>query len=203
MKILMNNQRLACILLGAWLSGSLFMAAVAFGNFKITDRILMTPALPGAAKAIETLGAVDARYLLRHQVGELNRTSFEYWGLAQLVLGLILFSLLLFGTLTSKKTLGVAFVMLILVGINQFAVMPSIVGLGRSVEFADSTKFPSQRKQLATMHVVFSTFEALKVLTGIGLGGLLIFSRTDRKRRGRRTTDLDQIDDANYSHINR
>lgn len=179
------------------------MAAVAFGNFKITDRILMSPALPGAAKAIETLGAVDARYLLRHQVGELNRTSFEFWGIAQLVLGLVLLSLLLFGTLTSKKTLGVALVMVILVAINQFAVMPSIVGLGRSVEFADSTKFPSQRRQLAVMHAVFSTFEGLKVLTGIGLGVLLIFSRTDRKRRSRRTPELDEINNPNYSHINR
>ena len=199
----MNNQRLACILLGAWLSGSLIMAAVALGNFKIADRMLMSPALPGAAKAIETLGAVDARYMLRHQVGEINRAFFETWGLAQLGLGLVLFCLLLFGTLASKKTLAVSFAMLVLVAVNQFAVMPSIVGLGRSVEFADSTKFPSQRKQLAAMHGVFSTFEALKVLTGLGLGALMVVSRTDRKRRGRRISDFDPIDHSDYSHINR
>jgi hypothetical protein len=199
----MNNQRLACILLGAWLSGSLFMAAVAFGNFKITDRILMAPALPGAAKAIETLGAVEARYFLRHQAGEANRTFFEFWGLAQLALGLSLFSLLLFGTLVSKKTLGIAFAMLVLVAVNQFAVMPSIAGLGRSVEFADATKFLSQRKQLSAMHGMYSAFEALKVLTGFALGALLVTSRTDRKRRGRRSTDLDAVDDSNYSRINR
>ena len=199
----MNNQRLACILLGAWLSGSLIIAAVALGNFKIADRMLMSPALPGAAKAIETLGAVDARYMLRHQVGEINRAFFETWGLAQLGLGLVLFCLLLFGTLASKKVLAVSFAMLVLVAINQFAVMPSIVGLGRSVEFADSTKFPSQRKQLAAMHGVFSTFEALKVLTGLGLGALMVVSRTDRKRRGRRTSDFDAIDHSDYSHINR
>ncbi len=199
----MNNQRLACILLGAWLSGSLIMAAVALGNFKIADRILMTPALPGAAKAIETLGAVDARYLLRHQAGEINRAFFESWGLAQLALGLVLFCLLLFGTLASKKTLAVAFAMLVLVAVNQFAVMPSIVGLGRSVEFADSAKFLSQRKQLSAMHGMFSTFEALKVLTGLALGALLAVSRTDRKRRGRRVSDFDPIDNSDYSHINR
>ena len=199
----MNNQRLACILLGAWLSGSLIMAAVALGNFKIADRMLMSPALPGAAKAIETLGAVEARYLLRHQVGEINRAFFETWGLAQLGLGLVLFCLLLFGTLASKKVLAVSFAMLALVAVNQFAVMPSIVGLGRSVEFADATKFPSQRRQLSAMHGVFSTFEALKVLTGLGLGALMVVSRTDRKRRGRRTSDLDPIDHSDYSHINR
>ena len=197
----MNNQRLACILLGAWLSGSLFIAAVAIGNFKITDRILMAPTMPGAAKAIETLGAVDARYLLRHQVGEINRSFFEYWGITQLALGLGLFALLLFGTLSSKKTLGVAFAMVLLVAINQFAVMPSIIGLGRSVEFADSTKFPSQRRQLSAMHGLYSTFEGLKFLTGLTLGGLLLVSRTDRKRRGRRINELDTIDHSDYSQI--
>ena len=199
----MNTQRLACILLGAWLSGSLFMAAVAVGNFRIADRILMSPASPGVSKAIETLGAVDARYLLRHQVGEINRTFFEFWGLSQLALGLLLFCLLLFATSASKKTLGVALAMLLLVLVNQFAVLPSIIGLGRAVDFADSTKFPSQRKQLAAMHTVYSSFEGLKMLTGLGLGGLLIFSRTDRKRRGRRSTDLNKVDDANYSHVDR
>jgi len=199
----MNNQRLACILLGAWLSGTLFLAAVAVGNFKITDRILLAPALPGAAKAIETLGAVDSRYLLRHQVGEINRTFFEYWGLAQLLLGLALFCLLLFGTSANKKTLGVAFAMFVIVLINQFGVMPSIVGLGRAVEFADAKQFPSQRKQLSVMHTVYSSFESLKMLTGLGLAGLLVFVRSDRKRRGRRSADLDKVDDADYSRIDR
>lgn len=202
----MNNQRLACILLGAWLSGSLFLAAIALGNFKITDRILLTPSAGGAAKAIETLGALDARYLLRHHAGEMNRAMFEYWGLAQLAMGLLLFCLLLFGTLASKKTLAISFAMVVLVAINQFAVMPSIVGLGRAVDFADSTKFPSQRKQLEAMHGMYATFEALKVLTGLGLAGLLVLSRTDRKRRsgrGRRASDLNRIDDADHSHIDR
>ena len=114
-----------------------------------------------------------------------------------------MFCLLLFATSASKKTLGVALAMLLLVLVNQFAVLPSIIGLGRAVDFADSTKFPSQRKQLAAMHTVYSSFEGLKMLTGLGLGGLLIFSRTDRKRRGRRSTDLNKVDDANYSHVDR
>ncbi len=199
----MNNQRLACILLGAWLSGSLFLAAMAFGNFKITDRLLLSPSSPGVAKAIETLGSVDARYLLRYQVGEINRTFFEYWGLAQLAVGLILFCLLLFGTLATKKTLAVSFLMAVVVAVNQFAVMPSMIGLGRSVEFSDSTRFVSQRKQLEAMQGLYSTLEALKILTGFGLGALLVISRTDRKRRGRRSSDLHQVDNSDHSHINR
>ena len=199
----MNNQRLACIMLGAWLSCSLFVAAVAFGNFKITDRLLLTPALPGAAKAIETLGSVDARYLLRHQVGEINRGLFEYWGLTQLAFGLVLFCLLLFGTLVSKKTLAVSFVLVVLVAANQFAVMPSMVGLGRAVEFSDSTKFPSQRRQLGAMEGLYWTFEGLKVLTGLGLAGLLVLSRTERKRRGRRSGDVNKVNHADHSHVDR
>jgi len=199
----MNNQRLACILLGAWLNGSLFLAAVVFGNFKVADRLLLTPVLPGAAKAMETLGSVDARYLLRHQVGEINRALFEYWGLAQLAIGLLLFCLLLFGTTVSKKTLGVSFFMVLLVVASQFAVMPSIVGLGRAVEFSDSTKFPSQRRQLDAIQGVYSTFEVLKVLTGLGLGGLLVFGRTERKRKGRRSNDVNRVDHADHSRVDR
>ncbi len=165
--------------------------------------MLMSPSLPGAAKAIQTLGTVDARYLLRHEVGEINRTIFEYWGLAQLAFGVILFFLLLFGTTVNYKLLGVSAVMVLLVGINQFAVLPSIIGLGRAVEFSDIPKFPSQRQQLAAMHTVYTGFECLKVLTGLGLAALLVFSRADRKRRGRRASDLNAIDHADYSHINR
>ncbi|MBY0503551.1 MAG: hypothetical protein K2X03_06570 [Bryobacteraceae bacterium] len=199
----MNNQRLACILLGAWLSGSLILAAIAVGNFRITDRILLTPGASGAAKALETLGSVEARYLLRYQTGEINRALFEYWGLAQLGLGLLLFFLLLFGTLASKKTLIVSFALVVLVAVNQFAIMPSIIGLGRAVEFSDSTKFPSHRKQLEAMHGLYATFEALKVLTGLGLAGLLVLSRTDRKRRGSRTPKLDTVNHTDHSHVNR
>jgi len=197
----MNNQRLACILIGAWLNGSIFLATVVIGNFKIADRMLLTPALPGAAKAMETLGSVDSRYLLRHQVGEINRALLEYWGMAQLAIGVLLFCLLLFGTTVSKKTLGVSFLMVLLVVASQFAVIPSIVGLGRAVEFSDSTKFPSQRRQLEAMQGVYSTFEVLKVLTGLGLGGLLVFARTDRKRKGRRSNDLHRVDHADHSRV--
>ncbi len=199
----MNNQRLVCILLGAWLNGSIFLATIVIGNFKITDRMLLTPALPGAAKAIETLGSIDSRYLLRHQVGEINRALIEYWGLGQLAIGLLLFCLLLFGTTASKKTLGVSFFMVLLVVASQFAVMPSIVGLGRAVEFSDSTKFPSQRRQLDAMQGVYTTFEVLKVLTGLGLGGLLVFARTNRKRKGRRSNDLHRVDHADDSRVDR
>ncbi len=199
----MNNQRLACLLLGAWLSGSLFVAALAMGTFRVTDRLLMTPTMPAAAKAMETLGALDARYLLRHQAGEFNRAFVEGWGLAQLCLGLLMFCLLLFGTLADKRTLALSLLMVLLVIANQFAVLPSVIGLGRAVEFADSTKFPSQRKQLSAMSGMYLTLEIVKVLTGCGLGFILLVVRPDRKRRGRRSSDLNPIDHSDYSRIDR
>lgn len=199
----MNNQRLACLLLGAWLSGSLFVAALAVGTFRVTDRLLMSPLLPAAAKSMETLGAVEARYLLRHQAGEFNRAMVETWGIAQLCIGLLLFALLLFGTLADKKVLALSLLMVLFVIANQFAVLPSVVGLGRSVEFTDSTKFPSQRKQLAAMSGMFLTLEVAKALTGCGLAFLLLVVRPDRKRRGRRSTDLHPVDNADHSRIDR
>lgn len=199
----MNNQRLACLLLGAWLSGTLFVAALAVGTFRITDRLLMTPTLPAAAKAMETLGALDSRYLLRHQAGEFNRAIVEGWGLAQLGLGVLLLCLLLFGTLADKKTLALSLLMVLFVAANQFAVLPGVIGLGRAVEFADSTRFPSQRRQLSAMSGMFLTLEVVKVLTGCGLAFILLVGRPDRKRRGRRTSDLNPIDHSDYSRIDR
>src|SRR4051794_6835029 len=73
----MKIQRLTCVLLGAWIAGSLFMIMVATQNFRSVDRLLAAPGRGGAQ--VEKMGRDDARTFLRYQVSEQNRWYFETW----------------------------------------------------------------------------------------------------------------------------
>ena len=68
----MHYSRISAFLLGALLTGSLFMAFVATGNFQTASEILKAPPAP-AEKMIKLLGDENARMLLRYQAGEENR----------------------------------------------------------------------------------------------------------------------------------
>jgi hypothetical protein len=81
----MHFRRLACFLLGGWLAGGFFMAAVATQNFRSVDRLLAKPA-PLAREQVDKLGGISARALLRYQVAEQNRVYFETWGVVETAL---------------------------------------------------------------------------------------------------------------------
>src|SRR5262245_13979142 len=85
----MRARQLVMFLLGVWLSGSLFMTAVATQNFRNVDRLLAAPAEP-AGKMIQALTHDSARQLLRYHSSELNRLYFVWWEAAQLVIGIAL-----------------------------------------------------------------------------------------------------------------
>ena len=61
----MHFHRLAALLLGAWLGGSVFMDMVATQNFRSVDRLLSAPPMQ-VAERIQVLGGHDAaRVFLR------------------------------------------------------------------------------------------------------------------------------------------
>src|ERR1700687_2598923 len=120
----MHYSRISAFLLGALLTGSLFMAFVATGNFQTVSEILKSPP-PQADKMIKVLGDENARLLLRYLAGEENRLFFQTWEIAELVLGLLLAVLFLAG---NKRLLaGLAGAIVILTVFQHFKITPELV----------------------------------------------------------------------------
>jgi hypothetical protein len=194
----MHWNRFAAFLLGAWLLGSLFMAFVATQNFAAVERVLGSPP-PGGTKIFQTLGADNARYMLRYLAGEENRGFFETWELAQIVLGLMLIATFL--ALKHPALAGFAGGLLILTAFQHWRIAPDLVGIGRSNEFlARGAQSAVARSQFGKLHAAYGVIEGVKLLLSLVIAGFLF---PMRGRRRRRRVQVDTIDDADHSHINR
>jgi hypothetical protein len=191
----MHYSRISAFLLGAILTGGLFMAFVATGNFQTVSEILKTPP-PQADKMIKVLGDENARLLLRYLAGEENRLFFETWETAQLVLGLLLAALLFLGG--NKRLLaGLAGAIMILTVFQHFKITPELVWQGRAIDFVPATGDPGARQQFFKLHAAYGVIEVVKLLLIIGIGiGLF-----PRRRRSHQRVELDAVDYAHHRHV--
>jgi hypothetical protein len=191
----MHYSRISAFLLGAILTGGLFMAFVATGNFQTVSEILKTPP-PPADKMIKVLGDENARLLLRYLAGEENRLFFETWETAQLVLGLLLTALLFLGG--NKRLLaGLAGAIMILTVFQHFKITPELVWQGRAIDFVPATGDPAARQQFFKLHAAYGVIEVVKLLLIIGIGiGLF-----PRRRRSHQRVELNAVDYAHHRHI--
>lgn len=187
----MDSRRFTTFLLGIWLGCSLFMTALAIVNFKIVEQLLERPTIPAAAKQFQSMGYTQARLMMRHQAGEVNRYFFETWGWTQAVLGLAVLGLLVFEVRSRwlRWMLGLAGGMLILVLVNQLAVTPTIVGLGRILDFNGPDKLSAERARFWNFHSAYTTLEVVKMLLGVALLVLMSIQQGRRRRTGLDTLD--------------
>src|SRR5579872_175115 len=109
----MHSRRLACLLLGLWLGGGIFMEWMARENLLAVDRMIAQPA-PAATLRIKLMGKEQAYLLLRYQANEENRYCYEVWEGMQVALSAVFFFFLLFGTTEGKVSLALALAMMIL-----------------------------------------------------------------------------------------
>src|SRR5947207_14334888 len=108
----MHYRRIACFMLGLWLGGGLLMAWFGAASFRTVDHMLSNPN-PLLSVQMRTLGPGGARLLLRYQVAEQNRRLFATWETAQIILGILFFSFLLFGSDEGKFSLVLLLLMLV------------------------------------------------------------------------------------------
>lgn len=173
----MHSRRLAALLAGAWLAGSVFMDVVATENFRSVDRLLAAPS-PQAAERIQTLGGHDAaRAFLRYQVSEQNRWYFNMWERAQIGLGVLLFLSMLFGTRPDRILLLLTLVMLAVVLLMHFFLTPEIVRLGRAIDFVPHGVPSGDRTRFWTFHGAYSASELVKLAVGLALAVVLVRRR--------------------------
>jgi len=194
----MRHTRIAAFLLGAWLLGTLFMIFVATRNFATVDRIMKNPP-PDAYKMIGALGNDNARQLLRYAAGEENRYFFENWELAQLVLGVLLTGVLVFGV-ENRMLAGFSGAMLILTIFEHLKVTPEMTWLGRSFDFLPWTAESLDRDKFWRLHGVYSAIEIMKMLLAIVVAGFLFQLR---QRRPKQRVQVKAVDYPQHRHIDR
>ncbi len=173
----MQFHRLASFLIGIWLGVSVFMDFVATQNFKNVSRVMTSVDLR-ALDAEKKAGDQDnLRMLFRYFAGEANRYFFEQWEWAELMLGLALMLVLLFGRTYQKLAMALCLMMLVLVALQRFALTPAITRLGRELEFG---ALPGGR--FAVFHAAYGYSELAKLALGLILTArLLIRRKVDRK----------------------
>jgi len=195
----MHTRRLATLLLGAWLAGTLFVAAVTRGNFQAVDRILQSPA-PAAEEYIKVLGESSARTFLRYQVSERNRYCFHQWELVQLALGVALAITLLFGTNGNRLIMAVVLTMLLIVVVLHWLISPHLSSLGSAIDFLPAEAPSPDRVKFQRFSNAYSALEAIQFALGLGLSVRLLVVRS--RRRNKLWKDIDAIDDADNGRIN-
>lgn len=154
-------------LLGAWISGSLFMILVATQNFRSVDRLLAEPRT--AAGQIEQMGRDEARTFLRYQVSEQNRWYFEAWEKMQLALGVVLLVVVCTGLGEHRSFCLLVTAMLALLAVERFYLTPEIVRLGRLIDFVPPAASSPDRTLFWRFHGAYSAVELTKLALGFFL----------------------------------
>jgi hypothetical protein len=169
----MNCRTALALVLGGWVSGTLFMWFVATQNFAAVDRILAAP--PAAFHSITaSLDAAQAREVLRYEASELNRLYFDRWGYAQVLLALLGVALAWKGG--RRLRAGVLVAAVIVVGL-QFYVVPETIRIGRSIDFQPRQPETARQAEFWRLHNAYTGLDMLKFLTLAGCGIALVRER--------------------------
>src|SRR3954453_3855363 len=117
----MHYRRIVSFVLGLWFGGGLLMAWYGARSFGTVEGI-MNQSNPAFVVQTKPLGPAVTRHVLRYEVAEQNSWLFKNWELMQILLGLLLFCFLLFGTTEGKFTLLVSLMMVLLTIIQRLAI---------------------------------------------------------------------------------
>ena len=181
------------------MGAGLWMLWVAADNAASADRLLLAPGA-NAAAYLKTLGRAQLGPLTHYLANEQNRSLFDTWGVVQIVLGVLFFFLLLFGTHLGKFPLAVALLMLLIVIGERVAITPGAELVGHATDFNPD---PSHRALLAsqTLDYGFKMAEASKFVLGAIAAVFLIWQ--ERRRSFDARNKVNMVDKADYRHIDR
>lgn len=168
-----RTRRLAVFLLGIWFGGILMLGVAAPSSFRAVDRV-MAGRQEIVEIAVQKLGPVTTRDLLRFQIAETNRMMFSIWGWVQASLAVSLLLLLVFLSNAGRLSILCSALMAALAALSNFVLIPRIVELGRS-----NVKGAGSAERFELMHSGFSAFQAAILVIGL----VLLFSLFRRRDR--------------------
>ena len=194
----MHTRRFATLLLGIWLSGSLFMMGVAIQNLNGVDELLKSPD-PAANQYIKVLGTDSARTLLLHQVSELNRFYYQNWEVAQLCIGIVVALTLLFATNGDKLYMGGTGLLLLIVIVEHWLITPQMITFGKVIDFIPPEAPSVERIKFWRFQNAYMVLEAVKLIFLLAVSGRLLVIRSRRRYRSRK--DVDLVNDSDHAAI--
>jgi hypothetical protein len=163
----------ALVAMGAWLAGTICVSLIATENFYTIDRLLAEPSNPHFAATVARFGQPETRDVLRYLSSELNRLYFQLWNWAQVVLGALVLWLVSSRTPSangnakqrSRAQVGVA-AMLAIVVLMIIYLTPTIVSLGRSLDFVPRNPPPAGIERFWMLHASYTMLEMIKLIIG-------------------------------------
>jgi len=163
----------AMFCLAIWMTGTVFVAVVATQNFFTIDRLLAGSPNQSFHVAVQTLDAVETpghpvgRDMLRYLSSELNRLYFQYWNLAQLIVGLL--SLWFVTKINGANRAKWCVVAMLGISLFVMAVLtPPIVSVGRALDFVPRESPPLEVvTRLRTFGLLHATYTVSTFITFI------------------------------------
>jgi hypothetical protein len=156
----------AIFCMAVWLSGTVGMAVVATVNFYTIDPLIQAQAHPTFVADIEKLGHDGTRALLYYFSSELNRLYFQYWNLAQLVVG-ILALWIITRIPGAERAKWEVVAMLAIVLFLTVIITPRIVSVGRSIDFVSRVPPPDGLRTFGLLHAAYTVFDGVLLILGI------------------------------------
>jgi hypothetical protein len=169
----------------------MIMDIAAIASFRSVDRFLADPGIP-SAQLLHGAGHENTRILMRREAAEANGWLFERWEWIQLITGLSLFLVLVFGQRPPKIPIGICLLMLVLVLVERLSLTPNIIRLGRLVDFLPAGPQIPDRVQFGLYHNAYSVIDIVKIVMGFAIAGILILRRPPDPELFAREAQLEQ-----------
>jgi hypothetical protein len=192
---LLHYRRVASLIIGAWIAGSVLIGLAA-RQFRDVEHVFHAPA-PEHHEVIASLQQEPLRQVLLYHVWEKSRTIMYWWGGVQFLIGPLLIWTLLLSMRVNRLIIGAVAAMLIIAGFNQFIIGPEMTYAGRALAFGDGG-----RGRYLILNSLLIGFEILKILMGLMVAWYLFTYRSRRdtvtpalkeqsSRRGRSRREAD------------
>jgi hypothetical protein len=152
--------------MGVWLTGTIAMAVVATENFYTIDRLLEARPNQAFAADIDKLGHDATRELLRYLSSELNRLYFRFWNLAQLAVGVVALWLVVKLPAATKPKWWIVWMLAIVLFLTVL-ITPSILSVGRSIDFVPRDPPPQGLRAFGLLHATYTVLDGLMLILGI------------------------------------
>jgi hypothetical protein len=193
----MHYRRIVCFILGLWFGGGLVMAWYGARSFSTVDDI-MNASNPAFVLQTKPLGQAATRLVLHYEVVEQNRWLFRNWEIFQIVLGLLFFGYLLFGTMEGKFSLSLCLAMVILTLVQRLGISPELGIIRRSMNYVPAEFTAQEHAKFWLLHNSYLGLEALKYGIGLVVGALAL----SRKRSSDPLNQFNMVDKTNHRHVN-
>jgi hypothetical protein len=170
---LLHYRRVASLVLGAWIAGSVFVA-LTNRHFRDVEHVFQSPA-PEHKEVLASLANEPLRQVLLYHIWEKSRTVMYWWGGVQVLMAPVLIWTLLLAMRVNRLIIGAVATMLILACFNQFVIGPELTYVGRALAFGSA-----DRGRYLVLNAMLIGFEILKVLAALAVAWYLFTYRSRR-----------------------